>query len=156
MLFLVIVNQQGKEFQCSQGAAVEAECTLGEADNFGQRYTLDFVLQTPAGKAWVRSGRIVASWWRANDRFASWMLNRKRVDLYQPPSRLAARAAAMAASLKEIPLAFMRSVASAMEPTSRRKSSSAAANATRGLALTTAEGSQETRMKVCLTSQTPS
>lgn len=40
-------------------AAAEQECELGEEDEFGQRYTLDFVMETKAGKAWVRSGWIV-------------------------------------------------------------------------------------------------
>lgn len=40
-------------------AAAEAECKVGEGDEFGQRYTLEFGMATGAGKAWVRSGWIV-------------------------------------------------------------------------------------------------
>ncbi|MBM3853463.1 MAG: hypothetical protein FJ399_09935 [Verrucomicrobia bacterium] len=40
-------------------AATERECEPGETDAFGQRYTLDFVVATRSGRAWVRSGWIV-------------------------------------------------------------------------------------------------
>jgi hypothetical protein len=40
-------------------AAIDQECDVGEKDEYGQRYTLDFLLETNAGKAWVRSGWIV-------------------------------------------------------------------------------------------------
>src|SRR5439155_233776 len=40
-------------------AAREMECVAGESDRFGQRYALDFVLQTNAGRAWLRTGWIV-------------------------------------------------------------------------------------------------
>src|SRR6266702_928781 len=40
-------------------AASEEHCTPGEADAYGQRYTLDFILETPAGRRRVRSGWII-------------------------------------------------------------------------------------------------
>ena len=40
-------------------AARERECVPGEADQYGRRYTLDFELQTPAGRERIRSGWIV-------------------------------------------------------------------------------------------------
>lgn len=40
-------------------AAIEENCEIGEEDEFGQRYALDFVMETTVGKAWVRSSRIV-------------------------------------------------------------------------------------------------
>ncbi|PYI87201.1 MAG: hypothetical protein DME26_06910 [Verrucomicrobia bacterium] len=40
-------------------AAREQDCMLAERDEFGTRYTVDFVLATSKGKTWVRSGWIV-------------------------------------------------------------------------------------------------
>jgi len=40
-------------------AAREGLCVQGETDEHGQRFTLDLVMETNAGKAWVRSGWIV-------------------------------------------------------------------------------------------------
>ena len=40
-------------------AATENVCVAGEADEFGQRYTLDFFLETAKGRKRVRSGWIV-------------------------------------------------------------------------------------------------
>ena len=40
-------------------AAIENGCVAGEADEFGQRYTLDFFLETAKGRKRVRSGWIV-------------------------------------------------------------------------------------------------
>lgn len=40
-------------------AAREETATAGEADDFGQRYTVDFVLSTAGGRRRVRSGWIV-------------------------------------------------------------------------------------------------
>src|SRR5438876_549836 len=40
-------------------AALVSECLTGARDEFGQRYTLDCVIQTSAAQAWVRSGWIV-------------------------------------------------------------------------------------------------
>lgn len=40
-------------------AASKEDCGIGEEDEFGQRHTLDFIMETTAGKAWVRSGWIV-------------------------------------------------------------------------------------------------
>jgi hypothetical protein len=46
-------------------AAVERECVPGEKDEFGQRYTLDFELESAGGRERVRSGWIV----RQNENF---------------------------------------------------------------------------------------
>jgi hypothetical protein len=40
-------------------AAREETAAAGEADDFGRRYTADFVLNTPAGRQRVRSGWII-------------------------------------------------------------------------------------------------
>jgi hypothetical protein len=40
-------------------AARERACELGEVDDYGQRYTLDFQLETAAGRHQVRSGWMV-------------------------------------------------------------------------------------------------
>ena len=40
-------------------AAREKEATLGEADDYGQRYVVDFNMQGPDRKAWIRSSWIV-------------------------------------------------------------------------------------------------
>ena len=40
-------------------AAREEEASLGEADDYGQRYVVDFDMRGPAGKARVRSSWIV-------------------------------------------------------------------------------------------------
>ena len=42
-------------------AAVSAEATLGDKDDYGQRYVLDFEVAGPAGKGTVRSRWIVLS-----------------------------------------------------------------------------------------------
>src|SRR6059036_2362523 len=41
------------------GAALESDCEPEEADEYGRRYTLDFLMETRSGRAWVRSGWIV-------------------------------------------------------------------------------------------------
>jgi hypothetical protein len=60
-------------------AATEQECELGEKDEFGQRYTVEFVMETTAGKAWIRSGWMV----RAGEAFprltTCYVLVRKRI-----------------------------------------------------------------------------
>jgi hypothetical protein len=38
---------------------VEAEAVPGEEDEFGQRFTVDFIMRTDAGEATVRSGWII-------------------------------------------------------------------------------------------------
>lgn len=45
--------------ECLLKAAVRQECVAGEADAYGQRYTVDFVLETSAGRGRIRSGWIV-------------------------------------------------------------------------------------------------
>lgn len=40
-------------------AAVNEEAILGRRDNYGQRYTIDFIMTTAIGTATVRSGWIV-------------------------------------------------------------------------------------------------
>jgi len=40
-------------------AAREHDCSSGEADDYGRRYTLDFMLETAVGRKRVRSGWIV-------------------------------------------------------------------------------------------------
>ncbi len=40
-------------------AAREQDCVPGETDDFGRRYTLDFHLETAAGRRQIRSGWIV-------------------------------------------------------------------------------------------------
>lgn len=40
-------------------AALGQDCQVGEADDYGQRYTLIFLLETAAGRCQVRSGWIV-------------------------------------------------------------------------------------------------
>ena len=42
-------------------AAAEQECTPGEVDEYGQRYTLDVAVETGAGRHTVRSGWIIRS-----------------------------------------------------------------------------------------------
>lgn len=39
--------------------ALVTEVEMGESDMYGQRYTLNFVMETAAGRARVRSGWIV-------------------------------------------------------------------------------------------------
>lgn len=41
------------------GAARDQSCVPGEADDYGKRYTLDFILESPAASQRVRSGWIV-------------------------------------------------------------------------------------------------
>ena len=40
-------------------AARDQSCVAGETDDFGKRYTMDFVIETAAGQKRVRSGWIV-------------------------------------------------------------------------------------------------
>jgi len=40
-------------------AAAEEECVFGEQDNYGRRYTVDFIVETSHGRRRVRSGWIV-------------------------------------------------------------------------------------------------
>ena len=42
-------------------AAIEAEEVLGHADEFGDRYQFDFEVDTPSGRALVRSAWIIRS-----------------------------------------------------------------------------------------------
>jgi hypothetical protein len=42
-------------------AAVEQDCAAGEADQYGRRYTVDFEMETSAGRHRIRSGWIVRS-----------------------------------------------------------------------------------------------
>lgn len=55
------VTHEDAEFlqQALLNAAADNVCAAGEADEFGQRYTLDFMLRTAHGKRRVRSGWMV-------------------------------------------------------------------------------------------------
>jgi len=55
------ITRERAEFlrRCLLTAASEEFCTAGEGDAYGQRYTLDFILETPVGRRRVRSGWIV-------------------------------------------------------------------------------------------------
>jgi hypothetical protein len=41
--------------------AAEQDCVAGEADEYGRRYTVDFVMETSAGRHRIRNGWIVRS-----------------------------------------------------------------------------------------------
>jgi len=55
------ITQEQADFlrRCLLTAASEESCTVGELDDYGQRYTLDLAVETPAGRRRVRSGWIV-------------------------------------------------------------------------------------------------
>jgi hypothetical protein len=55
------LEQDGAEElrQALLGAARNSDCEAGEKDEFGQRYTLDFLFEVGRAKAWVRSGWFV-------------------------------------------------------------------------------------------------
>jgi Domain of unknown function (DUF6883) len=58
-VFTAVLGIRQEDAEVLRGALLEAarviEATAGEADQFGQRYVLDFEMSGPAGKARVRS-----------------------------------------------------------------------------------------------------
>ncbi len=57
---LGITISEADVLQCALlNAAVSGDAVVGEADDYGQRYVLDFVMIGPAGRAMVRSSWII-------------------------------------------------------------------------------------------------